>query len=62
MEDELWWDNDGVEESLHGWGHYHEEYRKVDGVWLISHRKLTRLREVHTPGFFSFLKRTPELS
>lgn len=62
MEDELWWDNDGVEESLHGWGHYHEEYRKVDGVWLISYRKLTRLREVHTPGFFSFLKRTPDPS
>lgn len=56
MEDELWWTNGSVEEHLHGWGHYHEEYRKVDGVWLISYRKLTRLRQVHTPGFFDFLK------
>lgn len=56
MEDRLWWDNAGTEESLHGWGHYHERYTRVDGVWLISYRKLTRLRQVHTPGFFSFLK------
>ena len=56
MEDRLWWDNDGTEEWLHGWGHYHERYRKVDGVWLISYRKLTRLRQDHTPGFFNFLR------
>ncbi len=56
MEDQLWWTNGAVEEHLHGWGHYHEEYRRVDGVWLISYRALTRLRQVHTPGFFDFLK------
>ncbi len=30
------------EEHLHGYGHYHEEYRKVGDDWLISRRRLTR--------------------
>ena len=56
MEDRLWWTNDrGEEEYLHGFGHYHEEYRKVDGHWLISYRRLTRLREDHSPGFFDYM-------
>ena len=55
MEDELWWTNGDVEEHLHGYGHYHEEYRKVEGKWLISYRKLTRLRETHTPNFFDYM-------
>ncbi|GAB2843756.1 nuclear transport factor 2 family protein [Actinocorallia aurea] len=54
MEDHLWWTNGATEEHLHGYGHYHEEYRRVDGRWLISYRNLTRLREDHTPGFFVF--------
>lgn len=29
---------------LTGFGHYIEEYRKVDGKWLISRLRLTRLR------------------
>lgn len=57
MEDRLWWTNDhGGEEYLHGFGHYHEEYRLVDGRWLISYRRLSRLRELHSPGFFDYLK------
>lgn len=55
MEDKLWWHNGDHEEHLHGYGHYHEEYRKTDGRWLISYRKLTRLREDVTDGFFDFL-------
>jgi hypothetical protein len=52
MEDKLWWTNtDGTEEHLHGYGHYHEEYRKVDGAWLISYRSLSRIRVDATPGF-----------
>ncbi len=31
------------------------EYRKVEGKWLISYRKLTRLRETHTPNFFDYM-------
>ena len=39
---------DGAE-NLHGWGHYHETYRKVDGRWKIYRSKITRLR-VETQG------------
>lgn len=56
MEDKLWWTNGDREEHLHGYGHYHEEYRKEGGRWLISYRRLTRLREDRTPGFYEFLK------
>jgi uncharacterized protein (TIGR02246 family) len=33
---------DGTE--LHGYGHYHESYRKADGAWRIASSTLTRLR------------------
>ncbi len=51
MEDRLWWQNGDSEEWLHGWGHYHENYRRVDGRWLIAYRRLTRLRVDMSPGF-----------
>ena len=54
MEDKLWWTNGDHEEHLHGYGHYHEEYRKVEGKWLISYRTLTRLRETATPNFYDY--------
>jgi len=41
MEDMLRWGN-GME--LHGYGHYHETYEKVDDTWRIKTQKLTRLR------------------
>ena len=56
MEDELWWTNGDREEHLHGYGHYHERYRKVNDEWLISYRRLTRLREQATPTFWDFLQ------
>lgn len=31
--------------GLHGYGHYHEEYEKVDGEWKIKRLVLTRLHE-----------------
>ncbi|WP_020497336.1 nuclear transport factor 2 family protein [Sciscionella marina] len=55
MEDKLWWKNGDHEEHLHGYGHYHEEYRKTNGRWLISYRKLTRLRVDQTERFFDYL-------
>ncbi|WP_406271862.1 nuclear transport factor 2 family protein [Actinacidiphila glaucinigra] len=30
--------------GIHGWGHYQEEYRKVDNRWLIHRMALHRLR------------------
>jgi hypothetical protein len=34
--------------ELHGFGHYHETYRRVDGEWKIATCRLTRLRvDVH---------------
>ncbi|MFI0446532.1 hypothetical protein [Actinomadura sp. 6N118] len=44
------------EEHLHGYGHYHEEYRRMGDHWLISYRNLSRLREDRTPGFYDFLE------
>lgn len=41
MEDMLRWP-DGTE--LHGFGHYHERYVKVDTEWRIEATTLTRLR------------------
>ncbi len=41
IEDMLQWP-DG--RTLHGFGHYHESYEKVDGTWRIKTLKLTRLR------------------
>jgi hypothetical protein len=36
---------------LAGYGHYHETYRVVDGVWKIASSKLTRLHTDFTmPG------------
>ena len=47
MEDMLRWP-DGTE--MHGYGHYHETYSKVDGVWRITTSTLTRLRtDFRTP-------------
>ncbi len=31
--------------NLRGYGHYTETYQKIDGRWLITSSKLTRLRE-----------------
>ena len=48
MDDRLQWP-DGTE--LHGFGHYHERYEKLDGSWRIASLRLTRLRsDVSTPG------------
>ena len=47
MEDKLRWP-DGTE--MHGYGHYHETYEKVDGDWRIKTLTLTRLRVDFTPA------------
>ncbi len=44
MEDMLFWTQDGADHWLHGFGHYHERYRKGPDGWQFVYRKLTRLR------------------
>ncbi|CAN5309809.1 nuclear transport factor 2 family protein [soil metagenome] len=43
MEDNLFM-ADGA--RMTGFGHYHEEYRRLDGSWFITRCRLTRLRIV----------------
>ena len=50
MEDWLWPgpESDLPFRHLHGWGHYHERYRREGGAWKIAQIRLTRLRvETH---------------
>lgn len=45
MEDMLWWPEGSPLRHLHGYGHYHETYRKEpDRGWCILSMRLTRLR------------------
>lgn len=46
MEDMLRWDEGSSSplRSLHGMGHYHETYARVDGAWKIVAWAVTRLR------------------
>ncbi|MDI1295089.1 MAG: nuclear transport factor 2 family protein [bacterium] len=42
MEDQIW-EPDGKTPFLHGAGHYHEIYHKLDGAWRIHRTRITRL-------------------
>lgn len=44
MEDVLRFPTSSGLGELHGWGHYHESYVKLDGHWRIASLRLTRLR------------------
>ena len=46
MEDDLRWAQGSAApiQTLHGYGHYHETYCRIDGQWRIKTLKLTRLR------------------
>jgi len=46
MEDKLLWAEgaDSPVRTMHGYGHYHETYRKIEGEWRIETMRLTRLR------------------
>src|SRR5450759_257723 len=52
MFDYLTFPGDGPPKGLQGYGHYHEEYRRVDGSWRIQHVVLTRLRVDPLAGGF----------
>jgi len=44
MEDMLRFPSGSPIEEIHGFGHYHETYARIDGRWLIRATRLTRLR------------------
>jgi hypothetical protein len=45
MEDKLRWpEGAGPMREMHGYGHYRETYKKIDGEWRIASLKLTRIR------------------
>jgi hypothetical protein len=45
MEDMLRWpEGTFALKTLHGYGHYHETYERIDGTWLIKTLRLSRLR------------------
>ena len=44
MEDVLRWPPGAAVKSLHGYGHYHETYRKTEDGWRIQSSRLSRLR------------------
>lgn len=55
MEDLLWRSlenpSHGDVHFIHGWGHYHETYVKLDAGWRLRSTRLTRLRvEHHSAG------------
>lgn len=47
MEDRIWAPETGSNlpfRTLHGWGHYHDEYRRTEGGWKIQSFILKRVR------------------
>jgi len=46
MEDELWWPEGSPLRYLHGYGHYHETYRRTTEGWRIAEMRLTRLHRI----------------
>lgn len=50
MEDNLFWQQDGDNHWLRGYGFYHETYEKRDGKWLFTSRRLRRLKVLTSPG------------
>jgi hypothetical protein len=44
MEDLLRWPEGAAIKTLHGFGHYHETYRRLEDGWRIQTSTLTRLR------------------
>jgi hypothetical protein len=50
MEDKLRWPAGSSIRTMHGYGHYHERYRKVNGRWRIASLRLTRIRVDREPG------------
>jgi len=44
LEDRLWYPEGAPHRFFHGFGHYHETYRKTADGWRIASMRITRLR------------------
>ena len=44
FEDHIWFPEGSPHKKLQGWGHYHDEYEKIDGRWQVTAMKITRLK------------------
>jgi hypothetical protein len=49
LEDQLWWPEGRPIRYMHGFGHYHETYEKIDAGWRISSMTITRLHRLVEP-------------
>lgn len=50
LDDRLWWPEGSPLRHMHGFGHYHETYEKIDGGWRIKTLRLTRLHRIFESG------------
>ena len=50
LEDQLYWNTNGVEHWARGFGFYHERCERRDGVWLFTYRRLERTLLISSPG------------
>jgi len=46
LEDQLWWPEGSPIKYMHGFGHYHETYQKLDVGWRIKTMTITRLHRL----------------
>lgn len=46
LEDQLWWPEASPIKHMHGYGHYHETYEKLDDGWRIKTMTITRLHRL----------------
>jgi hypothetical protein len=49
QEDQLWGFPVGTNGRMHGFGHYHDRYVKLDAGWRIAQSRLARIRVEITP-------------
>lgn len=50
MEDHIFWQQNGEDHWLHGFGFYHETYEIRDGHWVFTRRRLQRTHVQTSPG------------
>jgi hypothetical protein len=44
MEDRIWFKPGSPSRMMHGWGHYHDSYVRIDRAWRISAMRISRIK------------------